>query len=121
MTMICHNCIQINEDDDKLREYDLYSETKWTVKVCHHLNLLHGPGLWGRKRTKKEGYKCGDSAITETVYFVTSKRCVSVSLCDYRRKNEKYIGVRVSLFHTAETGDEHSFRQLAGHKFKTVL
>lgn len=47
----------------QLRVYDLYSETKWSVKMC----LLPGPGLWGQKRTKKEGCKCEDSAIIETV------------------------------------------------------
>ena len=47
--MICHNCIQRN-GAIILRVCDLYSETKWSVKMCLHLSLLRGPGLWGGDR-----------------------------------------------------------------------
>lgn len=61
----------------QLRVYELYSGTKWSVKICHHLSLLHGPDLW----SGKEGYKLNFNSVI-----------IGVSLCGYKRKsNERYI------------------------------
>lgn len=54
----------------QLRACDVYSGTKWGVKMCHHLSLLHGPGLWGGTR-KTDGYTWTESAGSSNFYCVT--------------------------------------------------